>query len=136
MIYATINWDLAAVACATGALVAWSRRRDGWAGVLLGLGAAAKFYPALLLVPLFLQGLQDREPDRSIRLLWWSAGTWVAVNLPFIVLPPGGWATPPVPVGTVVDVLLVQRRTHARLRQRLVRRVPARAVRRASRSTT
>jgi uncharacterized membrane protein len=95
LIYATLNWDLAAVACATGALVAWSRRRDGWAGVLLGLGAAAKFYPALLLVPLFLQGLQDREPDRSIRLLWWSAGTWVAVNLPFIVLPPGGWATPP-----------------------------------------
>jgi uncharacterized membrane protein len=94
-IYATINWDLAAVAAATGAMVAWSRRRDGWAGVLIGLGAAAKFYPALILIPLFLQGMQDREPDRSIRLLWWSAGTWVAINLPFIVLPPGGWATPP-----------------------------------------
>jgi uncharacterized membrane protein len=95
LIYATVNWDLAAVAAATGAMVAWSRRRDGWAGVLIGLGAAAKFYPALILVPLFLQGLQEREPDRSIRLLWWSAGTWVAINLPFIVLPPGGWATPP-----------------------------------------
>ena len=95
LIYATINWDLAAVAAATGAMVAWSRKREGWAGILLGLGAAAKFYPALILVPLFLQGLQDREPDRSIRMLWWSAGTWVAVNLPFIVLPPGGWATPP-----------------------------------------
>ena len=36
-----------------GALVAFANRRDGLAGVLLGLGAAAKFYPALLVIPLF-----------------------------------------------------------------------------------
>ena len=59
--------------------------------MLIGLGAATKFYPALVLVPLFLQGLQDREPDRSVRLLWWSAGTWVAVNLPFAIAAPGPW---------------------------------------------
>jgi len=91
LVYGTINWDLAAVACATAALVAFAKRRDGWAGVLIGLGAATKFYPALVLVPLFLQGLQDREPDRSVRLLWWSAGTWVAINLPFAVAAPGPW---------------------------------------------
>jgi len=91
LIYGTINWDLAAVACATAALVAWAKRRDGWAGVLIGLGAATKFYPALVLVPLFLQGLQDREPDRSVRVLWWSAGTWVAVNLPFAIAAPDSW---------------------------------------------
>jgi uncharacterized membrane protein len=91
LLYGTINWDLAAVACATAALVVWSRGRDGWAGVLIGLGAATKFYPAIILIPLFLQGLQDREPDRSIRVLWWSAGTWVAVNLPFVLASPGSW---------------------------------------------
>ena len=91
LIYGTINWDLAAVALATAALVAWSRRRDGLTGMLIGLGAATKFYPALVLVPIFLQGLQDREPDRSIRVLWWSAGTWVVVNLPFAVAAPGSW---------------------------------------------
>jgi uncharacterized membrane protein len=94
LLYGTMNWDLAAVACATAALVAWAKGRDGWAGVLIGLGAATKFYPALVLIPLFLQGLQDREPDRSIRVLWWSAGTWVAVNLPFAFGPAGadgGW---------------------------------------------
>ena len=91
LIYGTINWDLAAVACATAALVAWAKRRDVWAGVLIGVGAATKFYPALVLVPLFLQGMQDREPDRSVRLLWWSAGTYVAINLPFALAAPSAW---------------------------------------------
>jgi uncharacterized membrane protein len=91
LIYGTVNWDLVAVAFATLALVAFAARRDGWAGVLLGLGAASKLYPALLIVPLFLQGIQDREPDRSVRVLWWSIGTWIVVNLPFAVAAPSAW---------------------------------------------
>jgi uncharacterized membrane protein len=85
LIYGTMNWDLFAVALSTAALVAFAARRDVWAGVLVGLGAAAKFYPGLLLIPLFFQALRDHEPDRSVRLLWWSVGTWLAVNLPFAV---------------------------------------------------
>jgi uncharacterized membrane protein len=86
LIYGTVNWDLLAVALTTMALVTFAARRDGWTGLLLGLGASAKFYPALVLLPLILQALQDREPDRSVRLAWWSAGTWVAVNLPFAAI--------------------------------------------------
>jgi uncharacterized membrane protein len=92
LIYGTMNWDLFAVALSTAALVAFAARRDVWAGVLIGLGAAAKFYPGLLLIPLFLQALRDHEPDRSVRLLWWSVGTWLAVNLPFAVSSPRGSA--------------------------------------------
>ena len=91
LIYGTMNWDLFAVALATAALLAFFRRRDGWAGVLLGLGAAAKFYPAMLVVPLIAQRLKDREPDRAITLGWTAAGTWLAVNLPFAIASPSGW---------------------------------------------
>jgi uncharacterized membrane protein len=91
LIYGTVNWDLAAVACATAALLAWGKGKDGWAGVFIGLGAATKLYPAMVLIPLFLQGLQDREPDRSIRVLWASAGTWLIVNAPFAIAAPGSW---------------------------------------------
>ena len=91
LIYGTVNWDLVAVAFATLALVAFASRRDGWAGVLLGLGAASKLYPALLLLPLFLQGIQDREPDRSVRVLWWTVGAWVVVNLPFAIASTSSW---------------------------------------------
>jgi uncharacterized membrane protein len=31
------------------------------------------------------------EPDRGIRLAWAAAGTWIAVNLPFLLLAPTGW---------------------------------------------
>jgi uncharacterized membrane protein len=91
LVYGTVNWDLIAVAFATTAFVAFAARRDGWAGVLLGLGAAAKLYPALLVVPLLAQRLQDREPDRAIKLVWAAAGTWLLVNVPFVFASPGSW---------------------------------------------
>jgi uncharacterized membrane protein len=85
-IYAFVNWDLVAVALATAATFAYLRDRDTAAGVLLGLGAAAKLYPALLVIPFALGRLrQDRRPEAR-RLVLWSAGTWVAMNLPFALL--------------------------------------------------
>ena len=53
-VHAFTNWDLFAVALATLGMWAWARRRPVLAGVLLGLGVAAKLYPALLLGALFL----------------------------------------------------------------------------------
>ncbi|MCI0634954.1 MAG: glycosyltransferase 87 family protein [Actinobacteria bacterium] len=90
-IYATMNWDLLAVAFATAATLAYLRRRDAWSGVLLGLGAASKFYPALLVIPFVVGRFRGREPDRGIHLAWAAAGTWIAVNLPFALAGPTGW---------------------------------------------
>jgi len=90
-IYATMNWDLLAVAFATAATLMYLRRRDVWSGVLLGLGAAAKIYPALLIVAFVAGRFRGREPDRGIHLAWAAAGTWIAVNLPFAVAGPAGW---------------------------------------------
>jgi uncharacterized membrane protein len=93
LVYGTVNWDLFAVALATGALLAFFNRRDVLAGVLLGLGASAKFYPVMLALPLIAQRLQDRQPDRAIRLGWATAGSWFAVNLPFVIVAPSAWLT-------------------------------------------
>ena len=88
---ATNNWDLLTVAITTAATLAYLRRRDGWSGVLLGLGAAAKLYPALFIIPFVAGRFRGREPDRGIRLLWAAAGAWVAVNLPFAIWGTIGW---------------------------------------------
>ena len=88
---ATNNWDLLAVAMTTAATLAFLRRRDGWSGVLLGLGAAAKLYPALLIIPFVVGRFRGREPDRGIHLLWAAAGTWVVLNLPFALWGTTGW---------------------------------------------
>jgi len=91
LIYGFMNWDLLAVAFATAATLAYLNRRDVWAGALLGLGAAAKIYPALLLLPFVLGRFRDRQPDRGIHLAWAGAGAWVAVNLPFVLAAPKSW---------------------------------------------
>ena len=90
-LYATMNWDLLAVALATGGTYMYLRRRDGWSGVLLGLGAAAKVFPALLVVPFVAGRFHAREPDRGIRLAWATVGTWIAINLPFVLAAPTAW---------------------------------------------
>jgi uncharacterized membrane protein len=91
LIYGFMNWDLLAVAFATAATLAYLNRRDVWAGALLGLGAAAKIYPALLLLPFVLGRFRDRQPDRGIHLAWAGAGAWVVVNLPFVLAAPKSW---------------------------------------------
>ncbi len=91
LIYGFMNWDLLAVALATAATLAYVNRRDIASGVLIGLGAATKLYPALLVVPFVLGRFRDKEPDRGIHLAWSAAGTWLAVNLPFALSSPGSW---------------------------------------------
>jgi uncharacterized membrane protein len=91
LVYGFMNWDLIAVAFATVATLAYLNRRDVWSGILLGLGAAAKIYPALLVVPFVLGRFKDREPDRGIHLAWAAIGTWIAVNAPFALAAPTGW---------------------------------------------
>jgi len=91
MIHAFTNFDTLAVAFACGGMLAWTRNRPWLAGVLLGLGAAAKLYPLFLLGPLLILGL------RTGRLTPWAKATvaavlaWAAVNGPVAVLYPHGW---------------------------------------------
>jgi uncharacterized membrane protein len=91
LLYAYINWDLIAVALAAAATVAFFRRRDVAAGVLLGLGAAAKAYPALLVIPFVAERFREREPDRGIHLAWAATGSWLVVNVPFALAAPARW---------------------------------------------
>jgi uncharacterized membrane protein len=91
LVYAFVNWDLVAVAFATAGTLMYLRRRDVWAGALLGLGAAAKIYPLLLVVPFVAGRFRAREPDRGTHLAWAAAASWVVVNLPFALAAPTGW---------------------------------------------
>lgn len=93
LIYAFVNWDLLAVALAAGATLAYMRNRDHASGALLGLGAAAKLYPALLLVPFVLGRLTERRRGRALALSLWAAGIYAALNLPFFILARDSWAT-------------------------------------------
>ncbi|MGE0776919.1 glycosyltransferase family 87 protein [Mycolicibacterium sp.] len=86
------NFDALATAFATGALLAWARRRPVLAGVLIGLGVAAKLYPLLLLVPLTLLAVRTGRLREVGKTAGAAVVAWLAVNLPIMVLFPRGWS--------------------------------------------
>ena len=92
LVYAFVNWDLLAVAAATLGTWAFLRRRDGLTGLALGVGAAAKLYPALLVIPFAVARFRERRLDRAALLAGMSAATWTAINLPFAILAPERWS--------------------------------------------
>jgi uncharacterized membrane protein len=89
---ATINWDLFAVALASAGMMLWARSRPLAAGVLIGLATAAKLYPVLLLLALFLLCLRAGKLRAFGAALGGAVASWLVVNLPVILLARHGWA--------------------------------------------
>jgi uncharacterized membrane protein len=87
-----INWDMVAVALTAVSMLLWSRSRPFWSGVLLGLAIAAKFYPVLLLGPLFLLCLRGGKLKEYAGLLGGTAAAWAVVNVPIMLANFDGWA--------------------------------------------
>jgi Glycosyltransferase family 87 len=90
---AFVNWDLIAMALTTMGIAAWAARRGVWAGILLGLGVATKFYPLAVFGPLLLLCLRAGRLRDFATTLAAAAGAWLAVNLPVMIVAPSGWAT-------------------------------------------
>ncbi len=88
----TVNWDLWAVMLTALAMLAWARDRPLQAGVLLGLAIAMKFYPLVLLGPLFLVCLRAGRLADFARAAAATAAAWLAVNLPVMLAAYDGWA--------------------------------------------
>jgi uncharacterized membrane protein len=86
------NFDALATFLAIGGLLAWARRRPALAGVLIGLGVAAKLYPALFLLPLLVLGVRSGRLAEALRTTVLAAITWLGINLPVMLLYPRGWS--------------------------------------------
>lgn len=91
LIQAFTNWDLFAGAFAIGGMLAWSRRRHALAGVLIGLGAAAKLYPLFILGALLVLCFRARKMREFGTTLLAAALTWSAVNVPIALLYRHNW---------------------------------------------
>ena len=86
------NFDALATAFATGAVLAWARRKPVLAGALIGLGVAAKLYPILLLIPMALLGLRTGRLREVAKTAAAAVLAWLVVNLPIMVMFPRGWS--------------------------------------------
>lgn len=88
----TINWDMVPVTLVSLALLAWVRERPVLAGLAIGLGAATKLYPALLLFALLLIAFSTRQWRPFLSATATAVASWAVVNLPIALLYPHGWA--------------------------------------------
>lgn len=86
-----INWDMWPVALLALGIYAFARRQPLWAGVFIGLGAATKLYPVLALGAILLLAVRTGRYRPLWITLGGAGGTWLAVNLPFMLLDPRGW---------------------------------------------
>ncbi len=91
LVHVYTNFDALAVAAATAGLLAFARGRPLLAGVLLGLGGAAKFYPLLLLLPIVLVALRRRSVRPAILTGGAALLTWLVVNAPVALGAREGW---------------------------------------------
>lgn len=82
---ATVNWDLLAVALTALAMLMWARGRPVLAGVLIGLAAAAKLYPVLLLGPLLILCLRAGRLKAFRDTAAGAVAAWLVVNLPVMI---------------------------------------------------
>ncbi|TWP52899.1 DUF2029 domain-containing protein [Lentzea tibetensis] len=87
IVHAFTNFDALATAFAAGGLLAWARRKPVLAGVLLGIGGAAKLYPLFLLGPLLLLCWRSDRMRAGIITTVSAALAWAAVNLPIALNP-------------------------------------------------
>lgn len=91
ILYAFHNWDLLAVACAVVGSILVTRGRNGWAAAWFGLGAAAKLYPALLILPLLLERLWKRDVRGAVRVTIAGGLASIAPNLVVAAANLDGW---------------------------------------------
>jgi uncharacterized membrane protein len=89
--HAFSNWDLLAMALASLALWAWAREKPVAAGVLIGLGTAAKLYPIFLLVAIGVLALRTARYRPALWCVLATAATWGAVNVPIAAGYYSGW---------------------------------------------
>jgi uncharacterized membrane protein len=89
--HAFSNWDLLAMAFASGALWAWARQKPVLAGALIGLGTAAKLYPVFLLVPIGILAVRTRRLADAVWATVTAVFAWSAANVPLAIAYHHGW---------------------------------------------
>ena len=80
IVHAFTNFDLLSIVFAVGCLAAWANHKPLLAGVLGGLGVAAKLWPAFILGALLLLCLKVRAWRELGRMLGGAIGSWVLLN--------------------------------------------------------
>ncbi len=86
-----INWDLWAVITALASIYWFENKSYKKSAIALGISIATKFFPIVLLAPIVLIFIRRKQITRAVEYTMVALGTWLVINLPFMIFTPSGW---------------------------------------------
>jgi uncharacterized membrane protein len=86
-----LNWDMWAVLPMVAAIYYFENEKLTISAILLGIAIAAKFFPLVLLLPIGIYFLRGKQIKDGLRYFSITALTWLAFNLPVMVVSFDGW---------------------------------------------
>ena len=86
------NWDIWAIAAMLLAIYLFEKKRYDLSAFLLAVAIATKFFPVVLMLPIMIIFLRSKQVKLFIRYAFITAISWIAINLPFILINYEGWA--------------------------------------------
>ncbi len=86
------NWDIWAIAAMLLAIYLFEKKRFQLSAILLAVSIATKFFPIVLMLPIMIIFLRNKQIKLFISYAVTTAAAWAAINLPFVLINFEGWA--------------------------------------------
>jgi uncharacterized membrane protein len=86
------NWDIWAIAAMLLAIYLFEKKRFQLSAILLAVSIATKFFPIVLMLPIMIIFLRNKEFKLFVRYALTTAVAWIVINLPFVLINYEGWA--------------------------------------------
>ena len=86
------NWDIWAIAAMLLAIYLFEKKRFQLSAILLAVSIATKFFPIVLMLPIMIIFLRNKQIKLFIRYALTTAVAWIVINLPFVLINYEGWA--------------------------------------------
>lgn len=85
------NWDIWAIAAMLLAIHLFEKKRFQLSAILLAVSIATKFFPIVLMLPIMIIFLRNKQIKLFIRYALTTAVAWAVINLPFVLINYEGW---------------------------------------------
>ena len=86
------NWDIWAIAAMLLSIHLFEKKRFQLSAILLAVSIATKFFPIVLMLPIMVILLRNRQISIFIKYSLTTLSTWLIINLPFALINFDGWA--------------------------------------------
>jgi uncharacterized membrane protein len=86
------NWDIWAIAAMLLAIYLFEKKRFQLSAILLAVSIATKFFPIVIMLPIMIIFLRNKQIKLFIRYAVTTVVAWALINLPFVLINYEGWA--------------------------------------------